>query len=106
MDFDTYSFSAQLLADITGVHLETAKRWKRAGKAPAHHAPFLSLRIDGNLGLISQPWEDWRLTRDGKLWTPEDVEVTPGAIRAIPYQSALIKELKHRLAEPQQWRLL
>lgn len=105
MEMSTYSLPARWLADITGVHLETAKRWKRAGIVPKHYAPLVALRTEGDLGLIADRWDGWRL-REHQLWTPEDIAVTPGDIRAIPYQKELVRELTKRLAEPQQWKLL
>lgn len=105
MKISTYSLPAAWLAHVTGVHLETAKRWKRAGAIPKHYAHLVALRTEGNLGVIAGDWDGWRL-RDQQLWTPDDVVVTPGEIRAIPYQKELLRELKKQLAEPQQWSLI
>jgi hypothetical protein len=101
---DIYGLSALLLAQITGVHLDTAKRWKRAGRIPEPHRTIVRLRTQGDLGDITGSWRGFRLAQH-ELWTPEGTRVSPGEIRAIPYRREELKELQRRLAEPQQWKL-
>lgn len=105
MDLSTYGLPVLLLAQVTGVHLDTARRWKRAGKVPAHYAPLIALRIEGDLGLITDQWKGFRLAQ-GDLWTPEGTPVSPGEVRAIPYRRDQIRELERRLSTPQQWQLI
>ncbi|HWK75383.1 MAG TPA: hypothetical protein VNQ81_13985 [Povalibacter sp.] len=104
MESELYGLSALLLADITGVHIETAKRWKRAGQLPAAHRAIVQLKTVGDLGMLNPHWRGYRLYAD-RIWTPEGAWVSPGDIRAIPYTRELVKELKRQLAEPQQWNL-
>ncbi|HMN47469.1 MAG TPA: DUF3653 domain-containing protein [Povalibacter sp.] len=104
MDLSTYGLSVMLLSQLTGVHPDTARRWKRAGKVPAHYAQLLALRLGGDLGSITGSWSGFKLD-SGQLWTPEGRSVTTGDIRAIPYTRELVHELQKQLAEPQQWKL-
>lgn len=101
---DLYGISAGLIARLTGAHPDTARRWKRAGKAPAAIAALLELRLAGELGLVDDGWRGFRLLR-GRLWTPEDAPVTPGDVRAIPYRREQLRELERRARGPRQWEL-
>lgn len=104
MESELYGLSAMLLARVTGTHIETAKRGKRAGRVPTARRDLVQLRIHGDLGTLSDPWSELRLVKD-RLWTPEGSWVSPGDIRAIPYTRDLVRELKRQLAEPQQCKL-
>lgn len=104
MEIDGYGLSARLLADVTGMSLDTTTRWKRTGRIPAAHHTLIQLRTTGDLGSLSADWRGWRLAGH-RLWTPEDAELRPGDIRAIPYQLDLLRELQRQLARPQQYGL-
>ncbi|MET0499629.1 MAG: DUF3653 domain-containing protein [Steroidobacteraceae bacterium] len=104
MDASTYGYSATVLARLTGVHIDTARRWKRAGRVPAQIAPLIALRTDGDLGVITPTWSGFRIQKD-QIWTPEGSAITPGDLRAIPYRTQQLRELQRQLAEPKQWQL-
>jgi len=99
-----YGISAALIAALIGVHIDTARRWKRAGQAPGWRAGLLALKLDGELGAVDSTWAGFRLVR-GQLWTPENAPITPGDIRAIPYRRQQLDELQRLALEPRQWEL-
>jgi len=101
---ELYGISAGLLAGVTGRHIDTARRWKRAGKVPHAHADLVRLRLVGELGVVDDGWRGFRLVR-GKLWTPEGAPITPGDIRAIPFRRAQLDELQRLALSPRQWEL-
>jgi len=84
-----YGVGAEQLAEVAGVHISTARRWKRTGKYPRKINTLLALLIDGDLGPISRAWRGWRVCGD-RLISPEGVAVTFGNIRAIPVMQAQI----------------
>lgn len=104
MDLSTYGLSVLLLAQLANVHIDTARRWKRAGKMPDHVAEIMRLKLDGDLGMIAADWSGFRLTKN-QLWTPEGTGIRPGDIRAIPYRRAQLIELERELREPRQQEL-
>lgn len=104
MDRSTYGLSAELLASITGAHIDTARRWKRRGVLPPKAAQLIAIKLHGDLGAIAKHWQGFTL-RQGKLWTPEGSSVTTGEIRAIPYRTQELEELRRALRIPQQWKL-
>jgi hypothetical protein len=85
-----YGYSAERLAELTGAHLATARRWKRQAHARPWLARLVRLCIEGHLGEISPEWDGWSL-KHGKLYSPEGWEFTPGAVRAIPLMQAQIR---------------
>jgi Phage protein len=101
MDLSTYGLPVLELVRLTGVHVDTARRWKRAGRVPAHYGELLTLKRTGDLGVLAPDWAGFRVT-EGQLWTPEDRPVRPGDIRSIPYRLQQIRELERQLAEPHQ----
>lgn len=104
MDSETYGLSVGLLTELTNVHPDTARRWKRTRKISKAYATLVALRITGDLGTLAPAWQGFRLV-EGRLWTPEGTSVTPGDVRAIPYRAQLVAELERTLAQPQQWTL-
>src|SRR5688572_14625175 len=101
----TYGIPATELAALTGVHLDTARRWKRAGTIPDPHATIIALKLYGDLGQLSLAWKGFALISD-QLWTPEGSPITPGQIRAIPFRLHELNELRTALAPPFQRPLL
>jgi len=83
-----------LLAGITGVHIETAHRWKRAGRIPAAHRAMVQLRTTGNLSVISEHWSGWTITKRGGLRSPEGWEFQPGEVLSIPLRHQHIAALE------------
>jgi hypothetical protein len=104
MDSETYGLSVELLTELTNVHPDTARRWKRRRKIPKAYASLVDLHMTGDLGTLATDWKGFRLIA-GRLWTPEGTSVTPGDIRAIPYRQQLVSEMERSLREPKQWRL-
>jgi hypothetical protein len=101
MDLSTYGLSVLLLVQITGVHIDTARRWKRAGKVPKKHAVQVALATEGDLGVIAPEWTGFRV-KNGLLWTPEGLAVRPGDIRSIPYRAHQVLALEQELAKERE----
>ncbi len=91
-----YGIAAERIARLTGVHLSTARRWKRTGKHPRWLAPFLALVLEGELAPIARAWSGWRL-RDQYLISPEGWRFTFGEIRSIPFLHAQVRSYQARL---------
>jgi len=70
MDASTYGLPVLLLARLGGVHIDTARRWKRLGRYPRRLLPLITLVTTGDLGILCDAWSGFRLHR-GFLWTPE-----------------------------------
>ncbi len=99
-----YGISADSIATFCKVHVTTARRWKR-GEDPSFAAiRWIELKSTGNLGLVDPAWDNWIL-RDGKLISPEQVAVSTGDIRALPFQRSLIahNQAEQRLTRQADW---
>ncbi len=83
---DLYGLSPRIIADLTGVSLKTARRWKHAGQAPAIASQLIKIKAHADLGALERSWTGFRLIT-GTLWTPENYQLTPGDLRAIPYRA-------------------
>jgi Phage protein len=97
---DTYGLSARLMAELAGVHIDTARRWKRKRRIPPAYIAIVQLKLDGDLGVLAQDWRGWRVLR-GELVTPEGWSVRPGEIRSIPYRAQQLSALE---VERSTWR--
>lgn len=95
---------AARIARLLGVHLDTARRYKRSGRMPRAIARYLELRLAGELGFVDTAWRGFRLVA-GQLVTPEGATLRPGEIRAVPIRLQQIAELERLAAEPRQWNL-
>jgi Phage protein len=102
---DLHGFSPRLIAQLTGVSLKTAQRWKRAGRAPPIAAKLMELTAHADLGSLAPSWRGFRLVA-GMLWTPENYQLTPGDLRAIPYRTQQLRDLEKEIARPRQFVLL
>jgi len=89
----TYGIPAKQISQITGVHLDTARRWKRAGSVPARYKSLVALGTGSDLGALSVAWVGWSL-RDGLLTAPEGWKFTPGEVLGIPIRHQEIAALK------------
>lgn len=81
-----------------GVSVRTFRRWCADDSAPIMARRLLVYRF-GDLGPVCEGWEHWRFVFDPEtgrpeLWTPEDLAVTPGDIRALPWLLALAHNKK------------
>lgn len=91
-----HGLTAEALAGLCGVHIATARRWRRGETVPAPVARLIELAQHGALGLLDQAWRDWRLVR-GRLCGPDGFNFSPGEVLAIPYLHGLIASLKCEL---------
>lgn len=91
-----YGYPAERLAQLTGSHIATARRWKRSSRAPRWLLRLVAICFEGELGEIDASWQGWRLVR-GELFSPEDVGFTPGAVRAGPLFRARADELARQI---------
>lgn len=62
-----FGLSIKHIADVCGVDLTTARRWKRGAICPPQTALAL---LSGDLGFFDPAWQGWVL-RKGCLWSPE-----------------------------------
>lgn len=92
------------LVAITGAHVTTARRWKRAPRVPAWLARLVRVLIEGELGDVSESWRGWRLVR-GELISPEGWTATPGEVRALPLmrQQIALYQVEQRLPAQADW---
>lgn len=91
---DPYGYSAARLAELCGVEISTARRWKRAGRVPTRYHHLMQFFLGKDLGAFAKEWEGWRL-RDGNLWSPEDQSFTPGLVRSAPLYAQMASEARH-----------
>ena len=86
-----HGMSADTLAELTGVHVTTCRRWVREKRVPPPIARLLGIVRRGDLGVIAPAWAGWRLvrdygvndaTREARLVSPEGWDFTPGDIIA------------------------
>jgi hypothetical protein len=102
---DLYGVSSTLIAELTGVSLKTAQRWKHQGFAPPAAAKLLQMLLHQDLGELAKPWAGFRL-HDGLLWTPENASLTPGELRSVPYRREQLRALELAMGSPKQFVLL
>ena len=102
---DMYGESASLIAELTGVSLKTAQRWKHQGFAPPLAAQLLHIKLTSDLGAFASPWAGFRVDQ-GLLWTPENASLTPGELRSVPYRREQLHALELALTQPRQLVLL
>lgn len=77
------------LVRLTGVHLTTAKRWKRSRRIRRWLALLVQICVEGELEPIARPWRGWRI-RGEHLISPEGWTFTFGEIRSIPFLHAQV----------------
>lgn len=87
------SIGVKELADLGGVHLSTARRWKRTGKCPRSIELLVRVCHAGDLGPIHRAWRGWRLVL-GELVSPEDWAFTPGAVRSQRLLARQVQDLQ------------
>lgn len=101
---DTYGVPASALVALTGAHLATARRWKRAACVPRWLARLIAVCWRGELAEISPAWAGWRLV-GGALVSPEGWEATPGDVRSLPFlrQQIAMYQSEARLPAQSDW---
>ncbi len=96
-----YGVPVDQIARACGVHLDTARRWKRQGSAPDAALRLINLLWSLDLGAVAEPWQGWTLRR-GELVSPQGDRLTPGAVLAGRYHRERCRELERELAAPRQ----
>lgn len=87
--------TTEAAADLAGVHRTTYQR-QEAGKARPHLAIYrLFLTRCGHLA--DPAWSGWRL-QGGRLVSPDNLEVTPGEVNALPWLFMLANEKARQAA--------
>lgn len=96
--------SAEIIAEITGVHITTARRWKRGEMPPLSALKVVALHQTGELGTVDLKWNGWKL-RDGKLISDDGTCFTPGEVRSLPFLRMQIQsyQLDQRLVRQADW---
>lgn len=84
-------FSAPALAQLCGVSLRTARRWKQRGAVPDRAARLAAVTVD--LGTIDAAWAGWQLSSGG-LYSPDGWRFLPGEIQALPTLYPLLREMR------------
>ena len=96
MDTDVLAWaSAETLATLTGAHLTTALRWKRAKRIRRWLYVLVSVCVRGELESISKTWSGWSV-RGPHLVSPEGWQFTPGEVRSIPFMKAQVRAYQDR----------
>lgn len=90
-----HGLAPEALAELLGVHITTARRWRRTGEAPEAVARTLAVLRFGRLGPLDPAWIGWCL-RDGQLWSPENEPYTPGMVRAGPLHAESARLARER----------
>jgi hypothetical protein len=94
--------NAELIAELCGVHVTTARRWKRGEYPPLSALKVIALYQTGELGAVDPKWNGWSL-RNGSLTTPDEAYTfTPGEVQAIPFHKQLIRHYQDEQRLPRQ----
>lgn len=101
---DLYGITAEEIAELLGVHVTTARRYKRGESPSQAQLELLRLKTKGDLSILSGEWQDWRLCR-GKLIAPDGAQYGPGEVLSTTYWRALAKhyQVRQRLPEQADW---
>lgn len=101
---EIFGLSAEWLAKVCGVHITTARRWKRGEAPPKAALEIIQLRATGELGVVDGAWSGWRLV-NGVLYSPEQMDFTPADVRAGPFWRQLARsyQAKQRLPQQADW---
>ncbi len=96
-----YGISAELIAELCGVHITTARRWKR-GEEPTFAAlQLIKLFTTGDLVVVDLRWSGWRI-KNGTLIAPDGMQFTPGDVQAGPFWQQLAKSYQTEQRLPRQ----
>jgi Phage protein len=88
------------LAELAGVNVATARRWKAQKKLPESICRLLEVTALGRLDILG--WKGWRLIR-GELISPEGWEFQPGDLIAIPF---LREQLRAYQVAERAWKAM
>lgn len=98
-----YGVPVEVIADLCGVHLDTARRWKRHGTAPAPALALIKLKWECDLGAVAAAWAGWTV-RHGELVSPAGDRFTPGLVLAGRYyrEQSRAQDAARRRSETEQ----
>jgi hypothetical protein len=83
------------LAEITGAHRTTVRRWYDRRRLPAAVRRLIELAWEGRLERLHGAWCGFRLdVKTGELETPDGVRITPAELAALRYRYAELAELR------------
>jgi len=88
---ELYRWSVNEIAQICGVDLSTARRWKRGATCPPQSALVLLSR---DLGYLDPAWRGWTLC-NGTLVSPENWIATPGDVLSIQLTQAQLSAYRN-----------
>ena len=83
---EVYGVPIMELARMCRVSERTARRWKNGQTSPPQAALMV---IAADLGCFDPAWRGWHL-RNGRLFSPDGIEVTPEDVVALPFMRAQI----------------
>jgi len=90
-DSITYGVPAEQIARLTGVHVTTARRYKRGEPVPEPVARLLSIMLLGDIGALDASWRGWRVIR-GELYGPDLANgFRPGDVLSLPFVRLQLK---------------
>lgn len=98
LGMDILRLRAERLAELTGVDLSTARRWKRRQRVPEPVRRLLSLLVLGELDAFG--WTGWRLL-EGSLVSPEGWTSSAGQVLTLPL---LLQQIAALDTECRRWR--
>src|SRR5687768_8771678 len=87
--------NAESLADLTGCHVASARRWKRLTVLPRWLETLVRTVVEGYLYELSREWRGWRIV-GGVLYSPEGWSATPGEVRSLPLLRQQLRALQVR----------
>lgn len=96
-----YGYPADLVAEICGVSVETAARWKSGDSSPSRPALRLFNLHRARKVLASPAWDGWLVNGD-ELVSPEGNSTTQGQLRAYYLVYQLAAELTRDRPEYRQ----
>jgi hypothetical protein len=91
----TYGVRAERIAELCGVDIATARRWKAGTSRIPYAAAALIL---GDLGAFSKFWQGWRIV-DEELVSPDSWKVSRNDALAVPLLHGQIAALRQRIKE-------
>lgn len=94
-------YSVREITRALPVNRETARRWRRRRRVPPVPMLALRLRLEGDLGAISDAWSGWRLA-GGRLTSPEGVAWSCGELNAWQFERQELAQLRRERQSPLQ----
>jgi hypothetical protein len=94
-----YGVPVEQIAQVCGVHKDTARRWKRTGNVPPAAVVAIRALFEHDLGAISKAWTGWSV-RGEELISPEGNRFTPGMVRASSYHRQRCQEMDRGKPKP------